>query len=129
METKKNFTSSHSLSQIKGSTRCDVRYTQHVSHGGTIFSSKLTLQECFGCLGIYTVKMPCICAHSFTTAKGMQVFKIDIIEQDDFEFCKEHVEGERERLLVDSILDATRLCMQACGQDLVLRKKTLEKAF
>ena len=59
----------------------------------------------------------------------MQVFKIDIIEQDDFEFCKEHVEGERERLLVDSILDATRLCMQACGQDLVLRKKTLEKAF
>ena len=28
----------------------------------------------------------------------------DIIEEDDFEFCKERIDGERERLLVDSVL-------------------------
>lgn len=53
----------------------------------------------------------------------------DIIEEDDFGFCKERINGERERLLVDSVLDATRLCMQACGQDLILRKETLERAL
>lgn len=100
----KSFTCSHSLSQIKGSTRCDANiYTTCISRDNLFLESYAP-----GMLWVprYLPRKNATHLRAFVyDGEGNTSYlNGDIIEQDDFEFCKERISSEeKDFLLIPSL--------------------------